>query len=144
MEVSPSPPPADEQSLLDWLLDPRTLISFSAVLLSVCGLFISIYETSLIRQQQRAAVWPRVEVGPSLSDSSFAIRARNVGVGPARVRSAALRHRGAYVSGWPALLRAVGLAPEQVALQTNLLNGRVLKPAEESTLIGVTQSQLYK
>lgn len=35
----------------DWIRSPQTMIALSAVLLSVCGLFISIYETTLIREQ---------------------------------------------------------------------------------------------
>ena len=33
----------------DWIRSPQTMIALSAVILSVCGLFISMYEASLIR-----------------------------------------------------------------------------------------------
>ncbi len=52
----------DQQPFSTWIMLPQTLIGLSAVLLSVCGLFIAIYEASLIRQAQRASVWPYVEV----------------------------------------------------------------------------------
>ncbi len=66
----------------EWIRSPQTMIALSAVLLSVCGLFISIYETSLIREQQLASVWPNVEVSPSINDGDLKIFVQNTGIGP--------------------------------------------------------------
>jgi len=68
--MEPAPRPIrDDESFTDWLLEPQTLIALSAVLLSVCGLFVSLYETSLMRQEQRASVWPRVSIGFTINDT---------------------------------------------------------------------------
>ncbi len=45
----------DRASFSQWILRPQTMIALSALLLSLCGLFISIYEASLIREAQRGA-----------------------------------------------------------------------------------------
>lgn len=132
---SPTPFRDTDLTLLEWLTEPQTLIALSAVLLSVCGLFISIYETSLVREQQRASVWPRLEVGPSLNDSSIAVRVRNVGIGPARVRAAAVTRQGERQVSWVGMLRSdsVNLSTMRASRSVNLLNGRVLAPGDDIT-----------
>ncbi len=50
------------------------LVALSALLLSVCGLFISIYEASLIRRSQRASVWPYVEVTAGIHNRQIDLR----------------------------------------------------------------------
>lgn len=66
-EHTPSDSESERESLSSWLGQPQTMIGLAAILLSLCGLFISLYEASLIRRQQRASAWPHVEVSPSLS-----------------------------------------------------------------------------
>lgn len=38
-----------EESFADWITSPQMLVGLSAILLSLCGLFVSIYEASLMR-----------------------------------------------------------------------------------------------
>ena len=71
-----------------WLRQPQTLIALSAVLLSLCGLFIALYEASIIRQAQRASVWPHVSISVSLASQKINLWVQNNGVGPAIVLGA--------------------------------------------------------
>lgn len=120
-----------------WVSRPEVLVGLSAVVLSLCGLFISVHETMLVRQEQRASVWPRVELGTSFRDvERVRFHVRNTGVGPARVRAASVSHRGETLDGWQDLLRSV--AGEEVELQGrsySLLNGRVLPPGSQREAI---------
>lgn len=84
----------DHQPFSKWITRPETLIGLSALLLSLCGLFIAIYEASLIRQSQRASVWPYVEVGGTINPDRISLRVQNTGVGPARIRAAAVTYKG--------------------------------------------------
>lgn len=112
------------------------LVGLSAVLLSVCGLFISIYETSLIRQEQRASVWPHVQVGPSFrADTVVAFHVGNTGIGPARVRAAAVQYDGETKATWNDFLQDfaqdTGLSDSiegdvDLEIYRDLINGRVL------------------
>ncbi len=56
----------DQLPFSTWIMRPQTLIGLSALLLSLCGLSIAIYEASLIRQALRASVWPYVEVSETV------------------------------------------------------------------------------
>ncbi len=95
----------DRRSFSDWLFEPQTMIGLSAVLLSVCGLFISLYEASLIRQEQRASVWPHVQVGVSFRSDTVSFHAQNAGVGPARIRAAAAKYKGQTKASWEDFLQ---------------------------------------
>jgi hypothetical protein len=46
-------------------IQPEMLVGVSAVFIGVCGLVVSLYETSLMREEQRASVLPIVELGRS-------------------------------------------------------------------------------
>ncbi|PEN14811.1 hypothetical protein CRI94_00505 [Longibacter salinarum] len=127
METAPRPY-GEDQSFLDWLLEPQTLIALSAVLIGVCGLFVSLYETSLMRQEQRAEVWPRVTLGFTINDTLVTFIAENAGVGPARVQSAEVRHNDSTVANWGELMRRTLSGPLSVNSSVNLVNGRVMSP----------------
>lgn len=118
-----------------WLAEPQTMIGLSAVLLSLCGLFISIYETSLIRQEQRASVWPHVEIGPSYHEDTVSVHVSNSGIGPARLRAAAVKYRDDPKESWAELLQDAEIEdridgdPEGLEVYRDLINDSVLPPA---------------
>ena len=121
----------DSKSLSQWLGEPQTMIGLAAVLLSVCGLFVSMHEASLMRQAQRGSVWPAVSFGVSLSSESdtVEISVRNKGIGPARIRAARIEHEGERQEGWSDLLESIG--QRRTSLSSNLINDGVLSPGEE-------------
>lgn len=66
------------------------LVGVSAVVIGVCALAVSLYETNLMQEQQRAAVMPILELARSYnasaddpSNNRLGIVAQNVGIGPA-------------------------------------------------------------
>ena len=126
-----------DESFSQWLSEPQTMIGLSAVLLSLCGLFVSIYETRLIRQEQRASVWPRVSVAPSMSTESDTVEigVQNSGIGPARIRAARIEHDGERQANWQDLLESV----DQSGASRNfgLLNNQVLSPGMEEVIFAV-------
>lgn len=118
-----------------WLSRPETMIGLSAVLLSVCGLFISMYEARLLRAHQRASVWPHVEVTPSLRTDGVTLMVRNTGVGPARIEAAAVTVNGERHDNWEAVIRRVLDEPARVNAYHSLINGRVLPAAADGEVI---------
>lgn len=79
-------------------LDSNTIISIAATVVSVCALFLSVYQTILSRQQQSASVWPKLVIGNGYmknvgSDSFYRLYVRNVGIGPAIIRSVTIRYK---------------------------------------------------
>lgn len=119
----------------EWIRSPQTMIALSAVLLSVCGLFVSIYETSLIREQQRASVWPNVEVQPSLRPDDLKIFVQNTGIGPARIIKAAVIYGDEVKKNWKEIIESVDYEGKGYSDYQSLIKGRVMPPSSSQELI---------
>lgn len=140
--------PADNQkadksgreSLGRWLVRPQTMIALSAVVLSVCGLFVSLYEASLIRRHHRASVWPHVAATVSLRSNAVRFFVQNTGVGPARIRAATVTVDGETKEDWEDVIRSILDDPGRVGAYQSLINGQVLPPSSpEETIFEVTR-----
>ena len=119
----------------DWIRSPQTMIALSAVVLSVCGLFISIYETSLIREQQRASVWPNVEIQPSIRNDSLKIFVQNSGIGPARIMNASVSYQGEVKDNWADVINSFNFRSDEMSDYQSLIQGSVLPPDSEQEMI---------
>lgn len=74
--------------------DKSQLASGFAVILSLISLFVSVMELSSIQDQQRANVWPYLQMTGSYTQDGFAIELQNKGVGPALVNEFVLSYKG--------------------------------------------------
>ncbi len=83
---------------------PEMLIALSAVVVGVCALFVSIYETSLMRKQQQASVWPHLAVAYSHQANRFAFMVINLGIGPARIQDVEVTVDGEAVADWSQMI----------------------------------------
>ena len=119
----------------DWIRSPQTMIALSAVLLSVCGLVISFYEASLIREQQRASVWPNVEVSPSINDGDLKIFVQNTGIGPARIIKASVTYKDEVKEDWNNVVESFEYEETGISGYQSLIKGRVLPPTSSQELI---------
>lgn len=128
--MSQSPP-----SFSAWVRMPQTIVALSALLLSFCGLFIALYEASLVRRAQRASVWPYVEVSGSINPGSVAIRVRNSGVGPARVQNAAILYEDGALRNWKEMLRVLGVDRAPGTDYQSLIGNRVLPSDSDEELV---------
>ena len=111
------------------------MIALSAVVLSVCGLFISIYETSLIREQQRASVWPNVEIQPSIRNDSLKIFVENSGIGPARIMNASVSYKGDVKENWADVMNSFNFRSDEISDYQSLIQGSVLPPDSGQEMI---------
>lgn len=71
-------------------LDNNAILSITATIVSVCALFVAAYQTILMRQQQSAAVWPKLVITNAYfadmgANSFYRLDIRNVGIGPALI-----------------------------------------------------------
>lgn len=105
---------------------PEMIVAVSAIVLSLCGLFIALYEASIARRAERASVWPHVEVAASVQGTQVQIWVRNTGVGPARVRAANLSLDGAVLDNWSELLDSLQIDFRNITREYSLIGGRVL------------------
>ncbi|MFK8052540.1 MAG: hypothetical protein AB8F65_06170 [Woeseiaceae bacterium] len=88
------------------------IASAFAVALSLAALFVSFAEVSSERAQQKASVWPHIELGESYSDEGFKIRLTNKGVGPALMGQVVLSKDGKAIENLDALILAT-LGPDE-------------------------------
>lgn len=126
------------RSLPKWLRSPEMVVAISAVILSLCGLFIAIYESMLIRRHQQATVWPHLEVQTSLRDDEVTLRVENTGLGPARIEAASVSVDGEALEDWQAMLAAVGIT-DPVPAYRSYLGGRVLPQQAWETIFQVSE-----
>ncbi|WP_020606135.1 hypothetical protein [Spirosoma spitsbergense] len=77
-------------------LDSNTIISITATIVSVCALFLSVYQTMLSRQQQSTSVWPKLVISNAyFNDGDFYwLDIRNVGIGPAIIKDVTIEQAG--------------------------------------------------
>ena len=75
------------------------LLAFSAVFLSLAALVVAIFQTAILREQQRASAWPHLQFGTSMLEGDYAVTLGNNGVGPAIIREVDIDFDGrAYAS----------------------------------------------
>ena len=78
---------------------PRTeiLIATAATVVSICAMVTTVYQTYILRQQQHAAVWPRLQLsnGYVVTDDTafYNLSIRNDGVGPAIIQQVVIPYR---------------------------------------------------
>jgi len=118
-----------------------------ALLISVLALVVSIRETNLLQEQQRAMVWPYLMVGVQYSSEGFAIEVRNNGIGPALVHSVEVSNEGHYFESWEEMLDSVapGHRIGYDVLVLDQLSQMVIKPGEEYSLFSIPwQANAYR
>jgi hypothetical protein len=134
-----SPPSDREPSSRRW--SPEMITATAAVVIGVSALFVSLYETSLVRQHQRASVWPYLEAGHSWDGQRFRVLAANTGIGPVRVEQVFLRMGEEYLVDWGALVAQAEPRPG-VGWMTSQFSGRVLLPGDPIDLLVVEDVEL--
>ena len=114
---------------------PEMLVGISAVVIGVCALGVSLYETSLMREEQRAAVMPILELGRSYnvsrsdpSKNRLALLAQNVGIGPARVLDFRVTVDGEPYLTWDAAMRELLGRDGRVSHSMSVINSRTIPP----------------
>ena len=76
-----------------WTADK--IISFAAILISVMTLVVLMYQTNIMREQQRLSVLPYLSINRSgTGTANFSIVMHNNGIGPAFVESTKVRYKG--------------------------------------------------
>lgn len=110
----------------------QNLGTILALVISALALFVSIYEANIMRDQQKALVWPYLMVNSSYSGNGFSFVAVNNGTGPALVKSMEVLYKGKPMSSYNQLLNEI--KPDRVIgydrLRMSDLNGTVIRPGE--------------
>lgn len=127
------------------------LVGVSAVIIGVCALGVSLYETSLMRKEQRASVTPLLELSRSYSlqtdessteKSRLWLQAHNVGIGPARVVDFRVTVDGVPHSTWNAALRELIRHDSSISYGQSTINGRTIPPDRLVTMMDLDDVHL--
>lgn len=117
-------------------IKPEMLVGVSAVFIGVCALVVSLYETQLMREEQRSSVLPIVELARShytKADSPekwrLSLHIENVGIGPALVRDFRVTVDGEPHPTWASAIKALLGEGVPISYGQSTINGRTV-PAE--------------
>lgn len=116
------------------------IASLFAVALSMIALLVSLIEVNTSRAQQRAAVWPHMEVVQSYGQEGYELSIVNKGVGPALMGNVVLLNDGVPVQNLDQLiLDTVGAenAFSYERYRSSNPSNRVMASGETTTLFGV-------
>jgi hypothetical protein len=123
-----------------WRPSNDFLLSMAATLLSLCAVVTTVWQTSIMREQLRLSVWPRVRLDVrSMSESGedfFTINLKNLGVGPGIIHDIRFTYRGQPIRGlaqfWDAVMKENGVPPAALKIRevTTVSSGEVLAPQE--------------
>ncbi len=92
---------------------PRTeiIIAIAATIVSICAMVTTVYQTYILRQQQHAAVWPRLQLSNAYwvtSDTAFyQFYIENNGIGPAIIREVSIDYEDSLYSTTADLAREI-------------------------------------
>lgn len=105
-------------------LNTDLIVSGAAIFISLCTLVVLLYEARIMREQQRASVWPYIELAVGSGNQGFHVVTHNQGIGPARIRSLRAFVDGTPVRTWDAMFDSLGV--ETGSWGNDLTNGRVI------------------
>lgn len=112
-------------------ISSEMVVGLSALVVSVVAVFVGAYSAYTDRTYARASVWPNIQLivqsGNSENPKSgfFSIQVASSGTGPAIIKHASVRYKGAEISKWFELLEPY---------QTNFVN-RDLTVGSMSTVV---------
>ena len=111
----------------------QTILSVAGVFIAVVALYAALSESSAVRQQTAAAVWPFVQLSIEDSDTGYAadftLSFTNAGVGPAKMRTLRLVVDGDPVRDWADAVNRFG-GQLNGNVNRNFITSRVLSPDE--------------
>ena len=112
------------------------MLSLCAGIAAITAVVVSLYQTSLARQQLRASAWPYVAQSNSyLPDQPYRRMVANEGVGPARIRDFRVLVDGHPVPTWNAAVKALTGSGEPALIYSTVNRGSVLQPGASSTVL---------
>lgn len=126
------------------------VVGVSAVFIGVCALVVSLYEAKLMREEQRSAVLPLVElsrshyVNPNEGDTAkwrLSLQAQNVGIGPARVMDFRVMVDGEAYPTWREAMQALIGPDVDVRYGQSTINGRTIPPERLVTMFDLSNTE---
>ena len=115
----------------------QSLGTISALVISILALIVSIFETNILKDQQKATVWPYVTINQNYSGKGYELRAINKGVGPAIIKSMQVEYKGKPMDTYLGMLEAAYPNNGRNYSNTNQsnINGMVMQSKEKVVML---------
>lgn len=132
-------------------IQAEMLVAVSAVFIGVCALAVSLYETKIMREEQRASVLPIVELARSHNTRGndeaadkwrLSLHAENVGIGPALIADFRVTVDGDPQLTWNATVRALLGADTPVSYVRSTINGRTIPAERTITMFDLSNTEI--
>ncbi|MCC5928701.1 MAG: hypothetical protein JJU28_05590 [Cyclobacteriaceae bacterium] len=119
-------------------IKPEMFIAVFAIFISLSTLFVYIYQSSLMKQQQQMSVWPYLSYGPSWGYDYFRLNLINKGIGPAIVKSFEISYDGKKLENIHELMLLVPDSLRSEYMYSALWPGMVIMAGEEVSMFKTT------
>jgi hypothetical protein len=87
-----TPPRPTPASRLKW--SPEVLLALLSLAISLCSVGFTVIQTDIMQTQQKASVWPYLEIHTGIYQNTFFLEVQNKGVGPAIVKDVVFEYQG--------------------------------------------------
>lgn len=114
-------------------------VAGTAFVVSICSLFIYIYQSKIMSEQQQVAAWPYIEWYTN-TVGGYKLTVQNKGIGPAIVRDVAMTLDGRPVAGNNELIGAVMGQEYTVDRVNSEIRERVLSPNETTEILVIADA----
>lgn len=110
-----------------------------ALVISIIAMIASIYQTNIMKTEQKAMVWPYIDFFEMYDKDGFNLTLTNKGTGPALVKSIQVEYKNHIMSSMDELLDS--LNPNRTfgydILRNTSISGYVFSPGEEVVMMGL-------
>jgi hypothetical protein len=117
-----------------------TTVAFSAIVMSIATLIVSVYQISLMRNQLHTSVWPYVEWLYNNANNQFYITVENKGIGPAIIKGVEMKLDEEPMGSNSELLKTL-LGNSHFNFINSTVKGRVISPGETVEMLHVFDSK---
>ena len=120
-----------------------SLLSIIAIVISLSALGVSVFEVTSLKDQQKASVWPYLEISSRYSGEGFEVTLTNKGIGPALLGDVVLTQDGKDIASTDELdaliIETIGAerAFSYDTYRARNASSSVLAPGEQVVLFGV-------
>ena len=124
-------------------VEPDMIVAICAVIVGMCALGVSFYQTLIMREQQRelseqrrAEMWPNLEMGVNNQGEFIRFIVLNTGIGPARIKAINMSYNGESIRDWNQLIEKA-FGHDNIPYSNSQISDRVLPPGEIIESFGV-------
>ena len=118
------------------------LVSYVAILVGLSALIVSLYEASIFRKQQKAAVWPYLELNYAYNSNNgvFSYNIQNKGMGPAILEWSSIKIDDTPMHNWRNYRNEI-FTTDTLKLGKSYIYNRVIAPGETVNMLIISDKQ---